>query len=255
MSVFDDYLEKYFKLEVDIRENHLEGHEGTLFATPVNNTTFNDLDVCVAACKQGGFSGSVTDMHNAVTAYLRQTGHIMRNGGRVNIGGFVEIGIAVGGKVESEFAKIDQKTNRIHLGTRALPGARALYEGVEVINRGMAPDQNYIMAIIDTETGTTNLYITKNGIFTILGHRIKIVGDPALTGLYFFSPGTPTVTVKLTTKLATNDPSKLVGIVPEVGLNRDWYPEVRTFYSGSGSRPLKELRIIRSKFPVRQLAS
>jgi hypothetical protein len=43
MSVFDDYLEKYFKLEVEIHENHLEGHEGTLFATPVNNTVVNPL--------------------------------------------------------------------------------------------------------------------------------------------------------------------------------------------------------------------
>jgi hypothetical protein len=118
--------------------------EGELYAMPVNNTTFNDLDVCVLACKQSGYSGSVTDMHNAVSAYLRQTGHIMRNGGRVNIGGFVEIGIAVSGKVESEYAKITPQTNRIHLGTRALPGVRTLYEGVEVINRGMAPVQNYI---------------------------------------------------------------------------------------------------------------
>jgi hypothetical protein len=120
MSVFDEYLEKHFKLEVEIRENHLEGHEGTLYAMPVNNTTFNDLDVCVLACNQGGFSGSVADMRNALNAYLRQTGNILRNGGRVNIGGFVEAGIAVGGKVEDEHAKIDRNTNRIHLGVRKI---------------------------------------------------------------------------------------------------------------------------------------
>jgi hypothetical protein len=191
-------------------------------------------------------------MHSAVNAYLRQTGHIMRNGGRVNIGGFVEIGIAVGGKVESEYAKITPQTNRIHLGTRALPGARTLYEGVEVINRGMAPIQNYIVELIDAETGEVNGFITKNGIFTLLGHRIKIVGDPAKTGLFFISPGAPTVVIQLTTKLATNDPSKLVGIVPELLPNRDWYVEVRTFYSRSGIL-LKEMRSIRSKFAVRQL--
>jgi hypothetical protein len=102
------------------------------------------------------------------------------------------------------------------------------------------------------ETGEVNSFITKNGIFTLLGRRIKITGDPALVGLFFNALSAPTVSVKLMSKLATNDPSKLVGIVPELLPDRDWYVEVRTFYAGGG-RLLKELRSIRSKFAVRPL--
>jgi hypothetical protein len=71
-------------------------------------------------------------------------------------------------------------------------------------------------------------------------------------GLYFISPGAPNITTRLQTKLAINDPSKLVGIVPELTPGRDWYLEVRTFYS-HGGKLLKEMRAIRSKFAVRQL--
>jgi hypothetical protein len=251
-SIFDDYVEKSFKLEMECRESHLKGFEDTLFATPVNNTTFNDMDICIAACKRGGFNGNPTDMYNSVTAYLREAGHAIRNGGRVNIGGLVEIGLSVSGVVESEFAPIDPKEHRLHLAARTLPGARALYAGVEIINRGMAPVQNYIAELIDAETNETNMFITKNGIFTLIGRRIRIFGDPALTGLFFFSPGAPAVNIKLSSKLSTNDPSKLVGIVPaSITPDRDWFIEVRTFYSGGG-KPLKDLRIIRSKFAVRQ---
>jgi hypothetical protein len=39
--------------------------------------------------------------------------------------------------------------------------------------------------------------------------------------------------------------------VPELLPDRDWYLEVRTFYS-HGGKLLKEMRVIRSKFAVRQ---
>jgi hypothetical protein len=46
--------------------------------------------------------------------------------------------------------------------------------------------------------------------------------------------------------------ARLVGTIPELLPDRDWYVEVRTFFSGSAGKPLKEMRVIRSKFAVRQ---
>jgi hypothetical protein len=238
--------------EVQLLRSHLKGYEDKLFAQAVNNQTYNEEELCVLAAERGLYTGNVNDMKNSVDALLRVMVDVLQDGGRVTLGGLLSAKFSVHGWVEDEHAPIDPENNRLYLDLAALPAAREMFEGIHVVNKGLAPVQNYIAQIIDSATKEKNLYITKNGIFTLLGRLIKIVGDPALVGLFFISPGAPAVSVKLMTKLATNDPSKLVGIVPELAPNRDWYLEVRTFYSGGGA-PLKELRTIRSKFAVRQL--
>jgi hypothetical protein len=240
-------------LEVALFGSHLEGYEDKLFARPVRNMRFTENGVCVSAKERGGFTGSLRDMENHVNAFLREMVYILRDGGRVSIGGLIEAKLDVGGWVEDEHAPIDPERNRLRLSLTALPGSSRLAEGLRVINTGLAPVQNYIAQIIDTETGAVNGYVTRHGIFTLLGHWIKILGDPALVGLFFVSPGAPgepDLTVKVTS-LAANKPSRLIGQVPELAPGRDWYAEVRTFYCYNG-RPLKELRTVRSTFTVRQ---
>jgi hypothetical protein len=124
--------------------------------------------------------------------------------------------------------------------------------GIHVVNRGLAPFHDYIAEIIVAETGLVNGVITKDGIFTLLGNRIKIIGAGNKTGVFFFLPGTPNVSVKAAGQLAVNEPSRIVGKVPELAPGKDWYVEVRTYFSGSAGKPLKEMRAIRSKFTVQQ---
>ncbi|MDR1232024.1 MAG: DUF4469 domain-containing protein [Spirochaetaceae bacterium] len=239
---------------VNLYESHLEGYEGKLFARTVNDQIIGYERICDSAKERGGFTGNVQDLKNHVAVFFDEAGYLIKDGYRVNLGGLIGAGLDVGGWVENEYAPIDPETNKVRLGVWALPGSRDLVEGVNIVNKGLAPVQNYIMSIFDAETEESNLYLTKDGLFTLFGHRIKIVGDPNKTGVFFYLPGTPNVVTKAKGKLATNEPSKLVGRVPELTPGKDWYIEVRTFYSGNTSRPLKELRIIRSKFTIRQAA-
>jgi hypothetical protein len=257
--VLDDGVVPLHDLEVALYESHLEGYAGKLFARPVRNVRYSEKQVCVSAKERGGFTGNLSDLENHVNVFLREMAFLLRDGGRIDLGGLLEAKLVVGGWVESEYAPIDPARNQLRLSLSPLPDARKLAEGVRVINCGLAPVQNYIAQLIDTETGTVNTYVTKHGIFTLLGHWIKIVGDPALAGLFFVSPGSPgahgapgepDLTVKVTSKLTINNPAKLIGVVPELAPGRDWYLEVRTFYCRN-SKPLKVLRTIRSDFTVR----
>jgi hypothetical protein len=252
MSVIDDDVLKVHDTEVLLYESHLEGYEGKLFARTLNDKTLGYKDICVSAKERGGFSGSVIDLEDHTVVFLREMAYLLRDGYRVNIGGLLEANLDVGGWVESEHAPLDPEKNKLRVSVKALPGGRKLVEGIHAVNRGLAPVQNYIAEIIDTETGEVNGFVTKDGIFTLIGHRIKVDGLASKVGVFFYLPGTPSVSVKAAGQLAVNEPSKLVGKVPELMPGKDWYVEVRTFFSGNSAKPLKEMRTIRSKFTVRQ---
>jgi hypothetical protein len=250
MSVLDQVVLGPHDTEVLLYESHLEGYEGKLYARTLNDETVGYEKICVEAKERGGFTGNVEDLKNHTAVFLREMAYQLRDGRRVNIGGIFEASLDVGGWVEDEHSPIDPEENKLRVVVKPLAGARELVKGVRVVNRGLAPVQNYIMKIIDTETEDVNGYVTRDGLFSLFGHWIKIDGDDNKTGVVFYLPGTPATAIKAG-KLATNSPSKLVGKVPELPPGKDFYIEVRTFYSGGG-RLLKELRAVRSKFTVHQ---
>jgi hypothetical protein len=250
MSVIDDDVLKTHDTEVLLYESHLEGYEGKLFARTMHDKILTYEDVCVWAKERGGFTGRLEDLKDHTVAFLRAMVSLLRDGYGINIGDILEAVLHVSGWFENEYAQADKEKNRVSVRVRTLPGARKVTEGIRVVNRGRAPVQAYVAELIDTDSSTVNELVTKDGIFTILGRYLKIVGDDPKAGVFFVSPGSPDVAVKVTGKLAVNDPSKIMGKAPELLPDKDWYIEIRTYYSGTTGRPLKELRKIRSKFMV-----
>ncbi|MDR0638204.1 MAG: DUF4469 domain-containing protein [Spirochaetaceae bacterium] len=157
----------------------------------------------------------------------------------------------MGGVLGNEHGSVGKAKNKLFVRFRALCGLRKILGLIEVISEGMAETAGYIAEIEDAATGLVNDVLALGKMFTLWGGKIKIEGDPRKTGVFFCQPGSPAVAVKVSDNLAVNDPSKIVGIVPEP-LPGDWYIEVRAYYSGSAGKPLKEMRTIRSKFTVRQ---
>jgi hypothetical protein len=119
---------------------------------------------------------------------------------------------------------------------------RALAERIVVEVEGLADVQGYIDEFIDVTTESVNETLTPGGMFSIAGHKLKVVGDNPEVGVYFVPEVDPAGRVKVTGHLAENSASKLIGIVPALGAGK-WKVEVKTQYSG-GSSPLKEPRTI-----------
>jgi hypothetical protein len=253
MTVFDEDVLKMHDTVVELHETHLEGYEGKLFAKPVRNRVLSFEAVCVSAKKRGGFTGSLADLKAHTAVFLREAAYLIRDGNEVSFGDIVGIRLGVDGFIENEYPHVvDTEKNTLSLHVRLLAGARKLVENIRVVSRGLAPVRYYIAKLIDTETGEKNKVITKDGIITMIGRRLKITGNKDETGVFFLPSDMSGPAIKLPTALAANEPTRLVFKAPELPPGQDWYAEVRTYYSGGSGRLLKNLRIIRSKFTVRQ---
>jgi hypothetical protein len=251
MSVIDDAMQVLHRIRVKLYPNHLPGKEGELIARTANEKTLTYEEVCAAAKERGGYTGSLQDLKEHAAIFLKEAVHQLCDGFGVNFGGLFTAYINVGGVFGNEHGTIDKAKNKLSVRFRVLHGLRKMLDLIEVISEGLADTAGFIAEIEDVATGLVNDVLTLGKMFTLWGGKIKIEGDPRKTGVFFYQPGSPNVSIKVTENLAVNDPSKIIGIVPEL-LPGDWYVEVRTYYSGTAGRPLKELRTIRSTFTVKQ---
>jgi hypothetical protein len=101
-------------------------------------------------------------------------------------------------------------------GFHVLKKFRSLFQFIEIQVEGVAGTDGYIDEITDVTAGAVNESVTKGGIFVIEGYKIKAAGDPRNTGVFFFSPGSPSISVKATGNLAENGYGKIIGTVPEL---------------------------------------
>ncbi|MDR1232307.1 MAG: DUF4469 domain-containing protein, partial [Spirochaetaceae bacterium] len=108
----------------------------------------------------------------------------------------------------------------------------------------------YIDEFFDVESGSTNEKATPGGQFVIKCAKEKIEGDESETGIIFKSVGVvPSISTKVTKKLAKNDPSELIGTLPDLPLGKTWEMEIHAYYSGSG-KPLKNKRVTKAGFTL-----
>ncbi|MDR0637656.1 MAG: DUF4469 domain-containing protein [Spirochaetaceae bacterium] len=252
MSVIDDVTQVLHRIRVKLYPSNLPERKGELIARTVNEKTLTFEEVCVAAKERGGYTGSLDDLKEHIAIFLREAARQLCDGFGVNFGGLFTVYPNVGGVFENERDPVDKSKHKVTFRFRVLNGLRKLAELIEVISEGLAETAGYITEIIDVTTGQVNDIVTKGGIFTLRGDKIKIVGAGNKVGVFFYSLGSPNVSIAVTGNLAVNDPSRIVGTAPELLAGKDWYVEVRTYYSGNAANPLKEMRTIRSTFTVKQ---
>jgi hypothetical protein len=251
MSVLNDAEQVLHRIRVKLYPGHLPGKEGELYARTVNEKTLSFEEVCVAAKERGGYTGSLDDLQEHLAIFLRESAHQLCDGYGVDFGGLFVVFPNVGGVFENEYDPVDKDKHKVNFHFRTLHSLRQLADRIEVISEGLADTAGYIAEIFDVTTGLVNDAVTKGGIAILTGDKIKIFGPGAKIGLFFYQPGTPNVSIGVTGNLAVNDPSKIIFTVPEL-LPGNWYIEVRTYFSGHGGSPLKEMRTIRSAFTVKQ---
>jgi hypothetical protein len=154
----------------------------------------------------------------------------------------------VGGTFPNELSRYDAKKNKLSVTVIALAKLRKILGGLSYRVMGVAEDGAVIVEVVDNESGTANEKLTPNG-GVIIGGKLKIVGGPALTGVYLVASGSPTITVKVTTRLVENNPGKIIAVIPDLPTGKSWKVQVRTQYAGS-STLLKDVRTIETDFTL-----
>jgi hypothetical protein len=249
MAGLTTVTEVLHRIRVKLYPNYLPKIEGEYIARTENEATLTIEQVCAALKNRGGFTGSYEDLVEHVKLFLDEVAYQICDGYAINAIYF-SIHPKVRGTFNSKHERATDESHPVAFAFRVRSPLRAIAKYIVVEVEGLADSGGYIEELTDVATGAVNEIITPGDNVVVAGHKLKVAGEPRRTGLYFISPGSPDVAVKVA-RLAVNDPSKLVGIVPDLLPDRDWYAEVRTTYSGATNTPLKETRIIRSEFAVK----
>lgn len=147
------------------------------------------------------------------------------------------------GPFDSPEAQFDPNIHRLTFDIILTKQVREALKKVKTINNGLKADIAYITRVTDTLTGKTDATITPNDDILIEGSMIKIVGDEAVTGVFFVAEdGTET---KVSRRLTQNDPSKVLARVPALAAG-EYTLRIVTGYNNGGPL-LKNLRKIEYK--------
>jgi hypothetical protein len=231
----------------------MKGHEDDYIAV-TKNQILTLRNVCASAKERGGFTGNIDDLISHIETFFREMVYLLRDGYGINLAGLLVLYLNIGGYLPTPNAQPDPKTNPLTLNARRLSGATKVVENIHIVNWGLEPTPNRIDRIIDAKTGSKNNIVTPGSPFTLEGVKIKAMGTPVnpgdTIGVGFRALDSPNLTVWVTETLISNEPSKIIGIVPALPPDKVWSPIVSTRFSG-GKRLLKEPREIMARFSVR----
>lgn len=145
------------------------------------------------------------------------------------------------GNFASPEAQFDPAIHRLTFDITPTKKLREALKNVKVINLGVKSDVARIGLVTDTMTQKTNGEITTNKYIRIEGERIKVVGDEAVTGVFFISED-GSKTFKAETPYIQNDPKCVVACVPDLA-DGSYKLQIVTQFSQSNLL-LKEARTI-----------
>ncbi|MDR2807954.1 MAG: DUF4469 domain-containing protein [Spirochaetaceae bacterium] len=245
------FLSNLYKLHnviVRLYPNYFTNVEGAYIARTNSEASLTIEQICAALKERGGFTGNYDDLVEHVKQFLDEMAYQLCDGFAVNTGYF-SIHPNVGGTFDKITEGYDVKKHPITFRFRTRAPLRTLAEHITVEVEGLADVQGYIDEFVDVSTEAVNETLTPNGLFSISGHKIKMVGDDPDVGVYFVSEADQTQKVKVAGNLAENTASKLIGVIPGLAAGT-WKVEVKTQFSGSGSTMLKKSRTIGSAFTL-----
>jgi len=231
-------------INIRLYPNYLPGYEKTYIARTVNDASLSIEDVCTSLAKRGGFTGEYNDLVSHVRQFLNEVTYQLCDGYAVNTGYF-SIYPNVGGTFVNELDRPDPEKNPLTIRFQANKQLRDIIKDIRVVNQGLASTNGYIAEYIDTDEKAVNDIFVPGNAFVLIGDKIKVSDDDPECGVYFVPESDSSRAVKVR-RIIENNPSKIIGIAPEMG--ESCRVEIRTRYTGSSRITLKKIRSITSKF-------
>jgi hypothetical protein len=240
------------RIKVWLYPNYMESKiPGKYVGRTASEKTLTIEDVCASLKDRDGAIGDPAEAAALVHRFFEEAIRLLCDGFGISVGWFLMYA-KVGGMFNKKTEGITDEDHPITFHFRILKMLRDIGKLIKVEVLGVAETGGYIDEFIDIESGAVNETYKPGGMFSVTGHKIKVAGEGTKVGVFMVSPGSPTVSVRVMTKLAENTAGKIIGIMPDLPAGRTWRIEVRTLYAGSSSTPLKEVRIITSDFTLTQ---
>jgi hypothetical protein len=251
MSLLNNAVEKLHVIRVRLYPNYLQstGVEGEYIARTNSEASLSIEQVCAALKNRGGYTGNFEELQENIRQFFDEAAYQLCDGFAVNMKYF-SIHPNISGTFNSVSEARDSKKHPITFRFRAQSPLRRLVNFIEVLVEGLAETSGWIDEFEDAESHSINTFFTPGNLFILHGDKIKIAGDDPACGLYFVPVEDPAKAVKVT-RIAENNPSRIIGIAPETNCLRNKI-EIRTQATNSSAIFLKKIRIITSNFEVEE---
>jgi hypothetical protein len=248
MSEFDEPDSVMHSVKVKLYPNHLKNVEGAYIALTDNDRTLTIDEICAALVTRGGSTRKREDLAGDTKAVLREMAYQLCDGYAVSLDWF-SIHPNIGGSFNSPHEPRDREKHPVEFRFEALSKLKRRAESIEFEITGVAKVEGYLDKFVDGETGAVNHRASPGGFFVMHGHKLKVAGTDPVCGVYFISQDEEGLEVKAARSLATNIPTQLTGIIPDLRPGT-WKAVVRTQDTGSGSTSLKTARTVESAFSL-----
>ncbi|MDR3303190.1 MAG: DUF4469 domain-containing protein [Treponema sp.] len=245
MSLINKAVEVLHRIRVKLYPNYLTTVQGKFIARTNSEATLTIEDICAALKNRGGFTGNYSDLVDHVKQFYDELAYQLCDGFNINVGYF-SIHPHVGGTFDKVNEGYNENKHPVTFRFRTLAQLRALAEHIVIDIEGLADVRGYIDGFTDVTTGSINETLTPGGMFSISGHKIRVMGKDADVGVYFVSVSDSTQRVKVDSHFAENKASMVIGMIPSVLTAGAWKLEIKTQFTGSGSTGLKSPRTIES---------
>ena len=178
---------------------------------------------------------------HVVTLYERIVARALMNGHNVNTGLFYAVPRFTGTIEDGQW---NPDKNDIYVSFTQNRVLREEIRNTKVEILGEKADAIYIAGVMDCSNNAKDGHMTPGRNFRITGSRIRIEGTDEKVGISFRNLANDSVTKVAAEMFATNDPSKLIFIVPASLTDGEYEMVLATQFSGNNQRLLKTIRSI-----------
>jgi hypothetical protein len=249
MQIKDVIGEVLHKMRVKLYPNYLPSVGGNYIARTESEATLGIKQVCGTAVTRGGAGDINPDKY---TGYVERSFDEMAyqrcDGYSVSLDYF-SVHPVIGGPFDSPNEPRDHRKHPINFKFRILGKMHRLAQFIAVEVTGVSDGNAYIDEFVDFEANSINAVFVPGDQFALHGHKIKLAGNDPGVGVFLVPVDNPAGAVQVA-RIAENSPTRITGILPaSTGCVKNRL-EIRTQFSGSGDRFLKELRVISSPFTL-----
>jgi hypothetical protein len=197
----------------------------------INIASVNE-DTLIERAIHNGFNGNAASMKAAHEAVKLEALKAAVRGELVTYG-LAHIALDVEGVFIGDAPTWNPAANKLVARLSPVKTLRETLKASPVRILGMAPDSIAISSVADVASGKVNETLTPGGMAIIKGTRIKIAGDKPGVGLLLTNEDSKAVQQVPATAIGTNDPSKIMLVVPTLAPG-SYRLSIVTQFSGGG---------------------
>ena len=227
-------------IRAKLYDNPLTPNPNDFMARVSADRTLNVKDICKGAVTRGGANISADAMEHAVNLFHKELGYTLCDGFSVNTGWYTA-SVSIKGVFDNPTEKFNAKKHTVMFDFKQGALLRKELGAVTVDVTGVADTAAFIAQATDVKTGSINDMLTPGRNLRINGIKIKIDGNNPENGIFFVNQETRERIAVEMSDVATNNPSEVMIIIPELA-EGTYKLEIVTQWGGNSKQLLKTPR-------------